>query len=257
MRRRWLRRAGTLLIVLGVLGSAWVVVVWQWQEPFTALYTLYRQHQLSGQYDSRAAAWRRGEQARRHSVSLLGVRSQLRLEAARYRRATHRGDAIGRIAVPRLGLDMTLVDGTDEGSLQRGPGRDLRSYMPGEGRLVYIAGHRTTFLAPFSHIDQLRRGDAVTIEVPYATVRYRVTRHRIVQADDLSPLRSPDHEVLILQACHPRFFATQRYLAYALPLSVSFAGRSYPYRLLETSKGGSLQGSLRALRRRASASARS
>ena len=64
------------------------------------------------------------------------------------------GQAIGRIIIPRLGLNMVLVNGTDEASLERGPGRDLRSYMPGQNRLVYIAGHRTTFLAPFSHINR-------------------------------------------------------------------------------------------------------
>jgi sortase A len=115
---------------------------------------------------------------------------------------------------------MILVNGTDEGSLQKGPGRDLRTYMPGQGQLIYIAGHRTTYLAPFSHIDALRAGDRVTLEVPYATFVYRIVRHRIVPSNDLSVLQSHGHEVVILQACHPRFFATHRYLAYAVPVRV-------------------------------------
>jgi LPXTG-site transpeptidase (sortase) family protein len=123
---------------------------------------------------------------------------------------------------------MVLVNGTDHDSLTKGPGRDLRTYMPGEGRLVYIAGHRTTYLAPFSHIERLRRGDRVTLRMPYATFVYRITRHRIVKADDLSVLRSPAHELLELQACHPRFFATHRYIAYALPVRVEpLHGRAY------------------------------
>ena len=92
--------------------------------------------------------------------------------------------------------------------------------MPGEGQLVYIAGHRTTFLAPFSHIERLRRGDRVKLQLPYATFVYRISGHRIVAADDLSVLRSPRHELLALQACHPRFFADHRYIAYALPVRV-------------------------------------
>src|SRR5438477_11134506 len=115
---------------------------------------------------------------------------------------------------------MVLVDGTDHGSLEKGPGRDHRTYMPGQGRLVYIPGHRTTFLAPFSHIERLRPGDTVTLRVPYATFVYRVTGHRIVAADDLSVLRSSGHELLELQACHPRFFATHRFIAFALPVKV-------------------------------------
>jgi len=112
-------------------------------------------------------------------------------------------------------LDECLVDGTDESSLQKGPGRDLRSYMPGQDRLVYVAGHRTTYLAPFSHIDAIRPGDYIRLEMPYATFVYRMTRHRVVPADDMSVLRSPRHELLELQACHPRFFATHRYIVYA------------------------------------------
>ena len=114
-----------------------------------------------------------------------------------------------------MGVNMILVNGTDHDTLKKGPGRDLRTFMPGENRLVYIAGHRTTYLAPFSHIDSLRAGDRVTIEVPYGTFIYRVTQHRIVKATDLSVLRSPKHEVVELQACHPRFFASHRYIAYA------------------------------------------
>jgi len=136
-------------------------------------------------------------------------------EALRYRRDTHRGEAIGRIRIPRMHLNMVLVDGTDHDTLKQGPGRDLRTFMPGENRLIYIAGHRTTYLAPFSHIDSLRPGDKVTIEVPYGTFVYSVTGHRIVAATDLSVLRSPRHERLELQACHPRFFASHRYIAYA------------------------------------------
>ena len=92
--------------------------------------------------------------------------------------------------------------------------------MPGENQLVYIAGHRTTFLAPFSHIDTLRRGDRVTLELPYATFVYRVTGHVIVSSDDLARLKSHGHEIVALQACHPRFFATHRYIVYARPVQV-------------------------------------
>jgi sortase A len=246
-----------LLIVLGALTGAWVLAVWQWQDPFTALYTLWKQHELSGQYDERAEAWRGRARPAHETISLADVRVRLAEDAARYRRSSRQGEAIGRIVVPRLGLNMILVNGTDDGSLQKGPGRDLRTFMPGQNRLVYVAGHRTTFLAPFSHIEELRRGDSITLEVPYGTVRYSVTGHRIVPADDVSRLRSPKHEEVILQACHPRFFATQRYLVYALPRTVTFGGGTWQWRRLRAVSGGSGPASLQALRRRASASAHS
>ena len=215
--RRGARILGTLMVVGGVLTLLWVVVVWQWQDPFTALYTRWEQHRLASSYDERFAKFHPLQPA---GDSLAAERMTIARDAARYRRDSRRGEAIGRIKVPRLGLNMILVNGTDHDTLEKGPGRDLRTYMPGEGQLVYIAGHRTTYLAPFSHIDSLRRGDQVTLELPYATFVYRIARHRIVPSDDLAVLQSHGHEVVILQACHPRFFATHRYLAYAVPVRV-------------------------------------
>jgi sortase A len=223
--RRTARILGTLMVVGGVLTLLWVVVVWQWQDPFTALYTRWEQHRLASTYDERFAKFHPLQPA---NDSLAAERLTIARDAARYRRESKRGEAIGRIKVPRLGLNMILVNGTDHDTLEKGPGRDLRTYMPGEGQLIYIAGHRTTYLAPFSHIDSLRSGDRVTLEMPYATFAYRIVRHRIVPSDDLAVLKSHGHEVVILQACHPRFFATHRYLAYAVPVRVEpRAGPAY------------------------------
>ena len=211
--RRIVRIAGTTLVVVGALMLVWVVIVWRWQDPFTAAYTHWKQHQLASSYHDRFAAYKPAP-APRTTISPELAERVLGQEARRYRLDSHRGQAIGRIRVPRLGLNMILVNGTDESSLEKGPGRDLRTYMPGEGQLIYIAGHRTTYLAPFSHIDAMRPGDSITLEVPYGTFRYRVFRHVIVPADDLSVLRSHGREVVALQACHPRFFASERYIVY-------------------------------------------
>jgi len=218
---RSLRILGTVMAVVGVLMLIWAFLVWQWQDPFTALYTAWKQHQLTSQYDKRVAAFPSKEFS---SASLAAERKTIAAEAKRYRSETHQGEAIGRIRIPRMGVNMILVDGTDHETLKKGPGRDLRTFMPGENRLIYIAGHRTTYLAPFSHIDSLRPGDKVTIQLPYGTFLYNVTGHRIVRADDLSVLRSPRHEQLDLQACHPRFFATHRYIAYARLIRVEPRG---------------------------------
>ena len=96
--------------------------------------------------------------------------------------------------------------------------------MPGEGQLIYIAGHRTTYLAPFAHIENIRVGDFVIIQVPYGTFQYRVFRHVVVPSTDLGVLRSHGREVVELQACHPRFFATHRYIVYARLMRVEPRG---------------------------------
>ena len=223
---------GTLLAVAGVLTLGWALVVWQWQDPITALYTTWKQHQLASQYDKRARSFT----TTISGPTVPAERASIAREAKQYRLSSKRGQVIGRLRVPRMGVNMLLVNGTDHDTLKKGPGRDGRTFMPGENRLVYIAGHRTTYLAPFSHIDRLRRGDRVTIEVPYGTFIYTVTRHRIVKSTDLSVLRSPRHELVELQACHPRFFASHRYIAYARLLRVEPRGAK-PYELTAQASG--------------------
>jgi sortase A len=218
--RRALRILGTVLAVAGTLMLLWALVVWQWQDPFTALYTKWKQHELTSQYERRAESF----QSPSAGTSLAARRASIERAARRYRVRSKRGQALGRLRVPRMGLSIIFVNGTDHETLKKGPGRDLRTFMPGENRLVYIAGHRTTYLAPFSHIDSLRPGDRVTLEVPYGTFIYSVTRHRIVVSTNLSVLRSPRHELLELQACHPRFFASHRYIAYARLIRVEPRG---------------------------------
>jgi sortase A len=222
--RRYVRILGTFLAVAGTLTLLWALLVWQWQDPFTALYTKWKQHELASQYDKQARSF----DASISGGSLGAERKDIARAAKRYRASAKRGQAIGRLRVPRMGVNLILVNGTDHDSLKNGPGRDQRTFMPGENRLVYIAGHRTTYLAPFSHINEIRPGDRITIEVPYGTFIYTATRHRIVKATDLSVLRSPRHELLELQACHPRFFASHRYIAYARLIRVEPRGGT-PY----------------------------
>lgn len=236
---RFARIGGLVLAATGVLALVWVVLVWQWQDPFTAVYTLWQQHKLEGRLSREFRDY-----GQPHRTAEAGGIAQ---EAGRFRRSATAGEAIGRIVIPRLGLNMVLVNGTDEASLELGPGRDERTYMPGQNRLVYIAGHRTTFLAPFANIDEIGAGDPITLEMPYATFVYRAVRHRIVPATDLAVLRSPQHELLELQACNPRFFATQRWIVYARLVSVEPRdGTSVSAtRLRTTSSGGRPSGPIR------------
>jgi sortase A len=215
------------MVGAGVLTLAWALLVWQWQDPFTAAYTHWEQRGLAQHLDKEFAAFRPFHVK---TADLAAERRQIDTEATRYRRTAKIGQAIGRMIIPRIGLNMVLVNGTDHETLKKGPGRDPRTYMPGQDRLVYVAGHRTTYLAPFSHIDAIRRGDQIRVEMPYATFVYKASTHRVVTASDMSVLRSPRHEVLELQACHPRFFATHRYIVYAKLVSVAPRGGT-PYDL--------------------------
>jgi sortase A len=206
--RRVLRILGTLLIVAGLGTVAWAGLVWQWQDPFTALYTHFQQNRLASSYERRFAAYHPHTSSRQ----LAAARREVAVEARAYRRSLRPGEAVGRLRIGRIGLDMIVVQGTDHDTLKKGPGHYVGTRLPGEGQLIYVAGHRTTYLAPFSAIDEIRPGDYITFELPYGTFKYRVTGHRVVTADDVSVLRTRGREILRLQACHPRFFASHRYL---------------------------------------------
>jgi len=222
--RRLTRILGTLMIAAGLALLAWAVTVWQWQDPFTAAIHKYEQRELADSFEQRLKLVQRQSPTVQPAASAADVRRGVRRDAVAWRKASKRGDAIGRLRIPRLGVNEIMVNGTDSDTLKRGPGRYLGSGMPGEGELVYVAGHRTTYGAPFSHIDRLERGDPVYVELPYGTIEYVVTGHRIVPATELSVLRSRGFEQLALQACHPRFFASERYIAYAKPVSVTQPG---------------------------------
>jgi len=222
--RKLTRILGTLLIVAGVLTLVWVVVVWRWQDPFTALYTHIQQTRLAHKYEKRVEAFH----APQPHGDLAAVEREVASVARAYRRSLHTGDPVGRLKIGRIGLDMVVVEGTQDETLKKGPGHYTPSALPGEGRLIYIAGHRTTYLAPFAYINNIRTGDYVTFSLPYGTFTYRVQRHYIVPSNQLSVLRDHGQEILRLQACHPRFFATHRYIVDATLVSVTpRGGRPY------------------------------
>jgi sortase A len=219
--RRFSRILGTLLVAAGVLTIAWVVVVWRWEDPFTALYTHVQQSRLAHAYDERLAAY---DAPAVKGRDLAALERAVAREAVAYRKTLHTGGPVGRIRIGRIGLNMVVVQGTDHESLKKGPGHYEGSSLPGAGHLVYIAGHRTTYLAPFAYINNIRVGDYVEFDVPYGSFTYRVTRHLVVRHNQVEMLKDHGAEVLRLQACHPRFFATNRYIVDAKLVQVAPRG---------------------------------
>ncbi|MEX0673836.1 MAG: class E sortase [Gaiellaceae bacterium] len=210
--RRTVRSLGALLIVGGVALVTWAGVTWTWGDPFTSLYTKREQSRLADRYEQSVEAFR-------GSARLVSDgAADFTTAARRYRAGLKTGDPVGRLRVRRLGVNMVVVEGTDTESLKKGPGHYDDSFLPGQGELIYVAGHRTTYSAPFARIDSLRPGDRVVFEVPYGRFEYRVTGHRIVPSTAVGVLRSRGREEIALQACHPRFLASQRYIVYARPI---------------------------------------
>jgi sortase A len=126
-----------------------------------------------------------------------------------------KGDAIGKITIPRIKLSKYVVEGTDTASLRKGPGHYPSTPLPGQRGTVAIAGHRTTYGAPFRHVDSLRRHDRIVVDMPYGRFIYRVQRLKIVDDQDLSVLRKKSYNRLVLSACHPLYSAAQRIIVFA------------------------------------------
>jgi sortase A len=142
-------------------------------------------------------------------------------DARRFLRGLEQGQAFGRIHIPRIGVESIVVHGTRWGAdLSRGPGHYERTTVPGLGKTVGIAGHRTTFGAPFRKIDKIKAGDEITLEMPYATFRYRVFQHEIVDEKDWSVIRNRGFDTLMLSACHPLYGSSERWIVYAKLVAV-------------------------------------
>ena len=121
----------------------------------------------------------------------------------------------GASLIPRIGASYTIVQGDDDLSLQKGPGHYPDTAFPGLGRTVAIAGHRTTYLAPFRHIDALAPGDQIIVEMPYGRFTYVVQFHRIVAPTALWVTHDVGYERLVLSACNPLYSAAQRIIVFA------------------------------------------
>jgi sortase A len=126
------------------------------------------------------------------------------------------GSAIGILEIPRMHLDMVVVQGVDTASLEKGPGHYPGSALPWENRgRVAIAAHRTTYLHPFWSLNLLRSGDLIKIETEYGTFRYHVTRSATLSPADRSVLDQTANPTLVLTTCTPRFSASHRLVVFA------------------------------------------
>jgi sortase A len=123
-----------------------------------------------------------------------------------------RHGVIGVLRIPKIGLDQVVVQGTSRDDLEQGPGHYRATGLPGEGRVIAIAGHRTTWGAPFRHLDSLRRGDSLIL----CGIRYRITIVYVVNADAWSILKGHG-ERLVLTTCHPVYSASHRLVVKAVP----------------------------------------
>ncbi len=132
------------------------------------------------------------------------------------------GDGIARIVIPTIDVDEIVVAGVSRKDLQRGPGHFPDTPLPGQLGNVAIAGHRTTYGAPFGRLDELEAGDVIEITTFTGDFRYVVTEQLIVRPRDTYVVGPSPDAVLTLTTCHPKYSARQRLVIKAfldVPLS--------------------------------------
>jgi sortase A len=136
--------------------------------------------------------------------------------------------AVAHLVIPKIGVDKIVVEGVELSDLQKGPGHYPRTPLPGEPGNAAIAGHRTTYGAPFYRLNELASGDDIFVTTPAGKFRYQVTDSRVVGPSDVSVLNPTADNRLTLTTCNPRFSAAQRLVVVSklagLPLAPPITG---------------------------------
>jgi sortase A len=191
-----------------------------WQEPLSTIYGSIQQGRAEDELAELEEAFPSIADAGAVE-SQADLRRQARLLADRYEDEVSAGTGIGRIEIESANVDAVIVEGTGTATLQKGPGRYPETAFPGQGRTVGIAGHRTTYGAPFRHIDDIEDGDEIEVQMPYANFTYEVSKHEVVEPSDVQIIDDVGYEQLVLTACHPLYSAAQRWAVFARLVEVS------------------------------------
>jgi sortase A len=126
------------------------------------------------------------------------------------------GNPVGIIQIPKIGLDRAVIQGIGVPDLRKGPGHYPATPLPGQLGNAAIAGHRTTYGAPFNRIDELAVGDPIIIQTVSGTFHYSVSQQLVVSPKEVSVLNPTAEATLTLTTCNPKFSASQRLVVKAV-----------------------------------------
>jgi sortase A len=232
---RVLRIISTALITAGLVILIDVGLTLAWKEPLSSIYGTIQQGKADEQLDDLKNRFPAADDLRAVAGADT-IAERVEIFADRFADEVETGKAIGRIKIEAIDLDVVVVQGTDTASLQKGPGHYSESdnaatreqgdgsAFPGQGKTVGIAGHRTTYLAPFRRLDELEPGDELVLEMPYGTFTYELEKTEIVEPSQYEVVRDVGYERLVLTACHPLYSAAQRIVAFGRLTDVSLFG---------------------------------
>jgi sortase A len=159
----------------------------------TDIYSRYRQDRLQGAFDDPGT------------------------QQAYLERRIKIGDGLTLLRIPKLGIKILVVQGTTPAALRAGAGHYVNTPLPGEVGNVGIAGHRTTFGRPFNRLDEMKPGDEVSLETPFAIYTYKAvpafgghSNPWVVTPNDFSVVSQGTGHLLTLTTCNPKGSARQR-----------------------------------------------
>lgn len=197
MFKSTVRFVASVLMVSGALMLADAGATLLWQEPVSAFMAQRQQNDLEEAFAKPPTDQpppRRGRPPRQKPIP---------------------GSAVAQIGFPTLNRKYYVIEGTKTPDLRKGPGHYPDTALPGKNKTVAIAGHRTTYGAPFRTIDRLKRGDRIDMRMRYGTYVYKVQKTRIVDPSETSVTDNVGYDRLVLTACHPLYSAAQRIVVFA------------------------------------------
>jgi sortase A len=200
---------GGLAVFIGLVLLFDAVITVVWEDPFTTIFTQRDQKVLG---EKLAAA----EKASLPASTLELVRragsewERMAVLGAHERTTAQPGDPLGRISIPRTDNSFVFIEGTGTDSLKKGPGHYGGTALPGERGTVSIAGHRTTYAAPFRQLNKLNKGDPITLTMPYGRFVYSVEGSRAVPPTETTVLGPAHYDRLVLTTCTPLGSADKR-----------------------------------------------
>ena len=181
LTHRWLERARWLeygLLAIGVTLAAWSILNWMQLQYFARM-----------PVPTEVSAPRLpGDPGDTSSPAVVSVA---------------RGTWVARLEAPAIGLQATVLEGSDDGTLARAAGHIESTALPGSPGNVGIAGHRDTIFRPLRNV---KIGDVFAVKTSSGTMQYRVSSTKIVPPEDVSVLDPTPNPTLTLVTCYPFTF---------------------------------------------------
>lgn len=228
-RSRWWRRLANVVILAGVAvllypAGTWGFTWWQQRSLTSELAATYPALSESAPEEffvpedmTLVKAEQRGLVKAGLETERLNRQRSLRQASLDFSKSleVRAGEPLGRLVIPRIGLDVVMIEGTGTADLRKGPGHWPETPVPGAGGNFVVSGHRTTYGAPFLKLNELEPGDEIRVMLPFAVFSYKVSRTIVVLPTETEVVAQRGVEEISLTTCEPIYSASRRLIIQA------------------------------------------